>query len=225
MPVVIDFDGTLSVDDTVDQLLGAYALDGWEAIETEWVEGRISSKTCMSEQIRLVRATTEELGSFFSAIQTDPGFADLWAAIADKKRIAIVSDGLDHAINTAIQNKPYSSITVYSNHLVQLGKTEWALEFPFSATDCKTGSGVCKCAIARRMQLHPKDPIILVGDGKSDACLATQADIVFAKGSLIKFCKDNHIECIEFDQFADVLKLLTDRSLLAQFNTTDAAKA
>ena len=51
-------------------------------------------------------------------------------------------------------------------------------------------------------------PVILVGDGKSDYCLAKHADIVFAKGKLITHCEQENIPFHRFQTFAEVLKLV-----------------
>jgi 2-hydroxy-3-keto-5-methylthiopentenyl-1-phosphate phosphatase len=48
------------------------------------------------------------------------------------------------------------------------------------------------------------DIIVYVGDGYSDRCPIRYADIVFAKGQLIKYCQELNITYFEFDHFGDV---------------------
>jgi len=50
--------------------------------------------------------------------------------------------------------------------------------------------------------------VVLIGDGKSDACLSLHADIVFAKSSLIKHCEKNNVKHHTFNTFDDVLKIV-----------------
>ncbi len=69
----------------------------------------------------------------------------------------------------------------------------------------EAGNGTCKCAIAQKLSVQSGGPVVLIGDGKSDACLAAEADVVFAKGSLIKHCESNGIAHHRFQTFADVL--------------------
>ena len=43
------------------------------------------------------------------------------------------------------------------------------------------------------------DPIIYVGDGRSDICPAKEADIVMAKGVLLKYLRSHKLPCVEFN--------------------------
>ncbi|MFV3015480.1 2,3-diketo-5-methylthio-1-phosphopentane phosphatase, partial [Pseudomonas sp. KHB2.9] len=49
---------------------------------------------------------------------------------------------------------------------------------------------------------------LVIGDGKSDMCVASTADFVFAKGSLARYCEANNIPHARFDTFAEVSALL-----------------
>jgi 2-hydroxy-3-keto-5-methylthiopentenyl-1-phosphate phosphatase len=46
---------------------------------------------------------------------------------------------------------------------------------------------------------------VLVGDGRSDNCLASRADVVFAKSTLAAYCQKSRIPFHPFNSFADVL--------------------
>ena len=67
---------------------------------------------------------------------------------------------------------------------------------------------MCKCAVADYVSKKVGGPVVLIGDGKSDACLALHADIVFAKSSLIKHCEKNNVKHHTFNTFDDVLKIV-----------------
>ncbi len=53
-----------------------------------------------------------------------------------------------------------------------------------------------------------KNQIILIGDGRSDYCLAGNADYVFAKKSLIDHCRENHIFHTKFENFVEIYQPL-----------------
>lgn len=202
---VIDFDGTLSTKDTVDSLLEHFAPETWRDLEEAWLAGRINAQQCMQAQLRLVEATPDIVEDFFRQIQLDAHFKDFLAHVESFAEVAVISDGLDHAIHVALENNGLNALPVYANRLRFVPPNRLDLEFPFLNADCAVGNGVCKCAIARTMASRCGGPIVLVGDGKSDACLAHKADVVFAKGSLIRYCVNNNIPHIPFDNFADVL--------------------
>ncbi len=50
--ILLDFDGTISLHDTTDVILAAFADPQWHDVEREWIAGRIGSRACMSRQWR-----------------------------------------------------------------------------------------------------------------------------------------------------------------------------
>ena len=204
MLFIIDFDGTLSVRDTVDALLEKFAPPAWEAVEQRWLDGEISAVECMQQQIALVNTDHVTLETFFRGIQLDASFLPFHQHVSQFAQVAIVSDGLDHAINISTRHAALPTLPVYANrlHFVPNGIS---ISFPYLNAECTAGNGVCKCAVARELAQQCGGPVVLIGDGKSDACLAKHADAVFAKGSLIRYCEQEGIAYHPFQSFADVL--------------------
>ena len=209
MIFIIDFDGTLATQDTVDALLEKFAPATWEAVESEWLAGRISAVECMQQQVRMIRADRITLENFFRDIQLDPYFDAFQQHISQFATLAVVSDGLDHAIKVALQHNGLAHLPIYANHLHFLADGV-DISFPHLNPSCNAGNGVCKCAVAKNYAVSSGRPVVLVGDGKSDACLAHQADVVFAKGSLISYCRQHAIPHYEFQTFADVMSIVKD---------------
>jgi len=208
MIFIIDFDGTLSPEDTVDKLLEHHADPLWHELETDWLAGRISAVECMREQVGLVRADRITLGKFFQDIRLDPHFSGFWQYVREFSMLAVVSDGLDYGIKAALRSAGLSGFPVFANQLDFVAPDQLSLSFPHLNADCRSGNGVCKCAIAKQLAAQHGGPIVLVGDGKSDACLAGIADTVFAKSSLITHCEDQGISHIAFEDFSEVLNVV-----------------
>jgi 2,3-diketo-5-methylthio-1-phosphopentane phosphatase len=206
MLFVVDFDGTLSVRDTVDAMLERFADPSWEDIENEWLDGKITAVQCMQKQLHMVKADHVTLEGFFRSIQLDASFLPFYKYVKEFSNVVVVSDGLDHAINVAMKNADFPELPIYANklHFVPDGID---MSWPHKNRTCKGGNGVCKCKVAENLSMGEK-PVVLIGDGKSDACLAKSADVVFAKGSLIKYCEANDIPHIKFQTFADVLAVV-----------------
>lgn len=207
MLFVIDFDGTLSVGDTVDAMLEGFADDCWKALEAEWLLGNISAIDCMQQQLDLVEVDQVTLEKFFRGIQLDASFIPFHKLISQFAKVAIVSDGLDHAIEVATRNAAMPSMPIFANKL-HFKPNGVAISYPYRNPNCKAGNGVCKCQIAEQLSADVSGPVVLVGDGKSDYCLAKQADIVFAKGKLISYCEQENIPFRRFQTFAEVLLLV-----------------
>ncbi|MBI5903153.1 MAG: hypothetical protein HZB84_06700 [Deltaproteobacteria bacterium] len=49
-------------------------------------------------------------------------------------------------------------------------------------------------------------PVILIGDGRSDFCLAGKAAYIFSKRRLVRHCMDNALAHTAFETFSDVRK-------------------
>ncbi|ADI30163.1 MtnX-like HAD-IB family phosphatase [Methylotenera versatilis] len=207
MLFVIDFDGTLSVGDTVDAMLERFADDRWKDLEDEWLEGNITAIECMKQQLDLVEVDQVTLENFFRGIQLDASFIPFHKYISQFSKVAIVSDGLDHAIDVATRNAAIPEMPIYANKLT-FKPNGVSISYPYRNLDCKAGNGVCKCQIAEQLSSDVGGPVVLIGDGKSDYCLAKHADIVFAKGKLITHCEQENIPFRRFQTFAEVLDVV-----------------
>lgn len=188
--ILCDFDGTISLSDTTDVLLNKFAQHGWEEIEEQWENGIIGSQQCMKQQIELLKMSLEEFHACLDNIEIDLSFFDLLKFCTEHAiTLTIVSDGLDLVIRYLLNKYNLPFVNVISNRLIQKSEDEWTLESPHANPICAAQSGTCKCKLAEKSQQN----VILIGDGRSDFCLAKKADYVFAKSSLIQYCEDNSI--------------------------------
>ncbi len=204
--ILCDFDGTISLQDTTDHLLETFALNGWEEIEQQWEQGLIGSKQCMQQQIALLDMTQQQLYQCLDQIEIDQGFLDLVKLTTlHKIPLTIVSDGMDLVIQYLLSKYNLGHLPIIANHLVQVSEKRWELEFPNTNMACKAASGTCKCKVA---QSYPQEHIILIGDGRSDFCLAENANYVFAKKSLIEHCRAHKILHAPFSTFSEIYKPL-----------------
>jgi 2-hydroxy-3-keto-5-methylthiopentenyl-1-phosphate phosphatase len=196
----IDFDGTIALEDTTDLLLDRRAEPAWLDVEREWLAGRIGSRECLAQQAALIRATPEELDAALLDVSVDPDFAAfVGAAGRTGATMQVVSDGFDRCIRPVLRRAGIH-LPVTSNRLVHTGGNRWAAEFPSFAPDCQSMSGVCKCQAAQTERM-----LVLIGDGRSDFCLASRADVVLAKGKLAAHCSQNNYPFTPINSFADAL--------------------
>jgi 2-hydroxy-3-keto-5-methylthiopentenyl-1-phosphate phosphatase len=204
--LLVDFDGTIASVDTTDLLLERFAAPAWHDIEEDWKAGRIGSRECMVRQIDLVRASPAELRDFVAGIEIDPGFpafATLCARLGHS--IAVISDGLDLTVAAVLQRFALQ-LPFCANHLEWRGGDRWRLAFPHARSDCRALSGNCKCNFATS---GPSELSIVVGDGRSDFCVADRADLVLAKGALLDHCRARELPHYAFADFAEATDILT----------------
>lgn len=202
--LLVDFDGTIAMIDTVDALLSLHAEETWLEVEQEWVCGKIGSREAMAAQVALLKLDSTALDVFIDSVVLDPGFASFVTLCRTQSLpVTVVSDGIDHVVSRVLarHNVPF---TVRANHLVQTSGDRWALSFPFSAEGCSSGN--CKCRAPTALGSYR----ILIGDGRSDFCAAGTVDLCLAKGKLIDHCRAEHIPHVAFRDFSDVTRILSD---------------
>lgn len=203
--LLVDFDGTIASVDTTDQLLERFAAPAWRDIEEDWKEGRIGSRECMVRQIDLVRASQEEMDEFIAGIEIDPEFpifAELCTRLGHS--ITVVSDGLDRTVQTVLRRHGLE-LSYCANHLEWRGDDRWRLTFPHARSDCQSLSGTCKCGFIGQ---SPHELSIVVGDGRSDFCIAGRADLVLAKGALLDHCVEAALPHAAFADFSEATEIL-----------------
>ena len=198
--VLLDFDGTIAPDDPTDRLLERFADPSWRDIEADWQAGKISSHECMEQHAALLRATPEELDAAIQTFRIDPAFP----AFVDFCRhrsidLTIVSDGFDRVLRAVLEREQVS-VRFFANRLDWQGGDRWKLGFPYAQPECRSRGGNCKCShgVGRR------GPCVVIGDGRSDFCMAQRADYVIAKAALLDFCRQRALPHASFSTFDDV---------------------
>lgn len=198
--IYCDFDGTITKKDTLTSFFEKYAQSAWLEIEEIWRQGKITSKECLERQLALVcKISAEDLHNYAKSIEIDDYFPEFYEKLKSRNmKLVILSDGLDLFIEKTLEKYNLSEIPYFSNSLVF---TEGKLTVKFNNLNpsCESGSGTCKCSKVQDL------PLCYIGDGLSDRCIAKKAQLLFAKGSLKKYCDENKIKYIKFETFKDIL--------------------
>src|SRR5215510_3432383 len=204
--VLLDFDGTIAPDDPTDRLLEQFAEPAWRDIEAAWQAGTISSRECMERHAALLRATPQELDRTIGAIRIDPAVHAFVAFCRHRSlELSVVSDGFDRVLRTVLDRERLP-LPFFANRLEWQGGDRWSLAFPYARNDCRSGGGNCKCAHG----VGRGSPCVVIGDGRSDFCMAERADYVIAKGSLKSFCQERGLQHASFTTFDDVTARLAE---------------
>jgi 2,3-diketo-5-methylthio-1-phosphopentane phosphatase len=201
----VDFDGTIVPCDVTDFLLERFADPAWREVEADWQAGRIGSRECMTRQVALLQASEPDVLAAISELEIDPGFATF---VQQCRRngigMTIVSDGFDFVIERVLGNAGLA-VPFYANRFAPHGADRWRVTFPSARSDCRALAGNCKCAFTEPYSSAVK---VVIGDGRSDFCIAGQADLVFAKGTLLDLCRSSGAPHYAFADFFDVIEKL-----------------
>lgn len=209
--VYCDFDGTITTRDTVDFLLEQLADPQWQEIEEVWKRGEIGSRECMARQIPLIQGGWPAIEKLLSDVVVDPTFSSFVKWCSEHKiPLAVVSEGLDRVIHFLLAREGLEIPAVWANALHEDAQGGLSLSFPNAPTTLNCQSGLCKCNVINKTRsiTGPGVHSIVIGDGLSDRCWASEADTLFAKGKLITHCEDNHIPFIPFNDFDTIRNVL-----------------
>jgi 2-hydroxy-3-keto-5-methylthiopentenyl-1-phosphate phosphatase len=205
-----DFDGTITKEDVIDRILEEFAAPQWRDIEQSWAKGEIGSRECLAMQTRLIKAHECDLLGFVEEIEIDETFIDFVRYCQDESSdLIIISDGIDLFINSILTRYGLSDMRVYANSLGH-NSNGYEMAFSYFREDCRSRSGICKCRIMEELS-SPEGINILIGDGRSDFCVAAKADLIFAKSSLSEFCTREKIPYIEHKEFEDIREWLINQ--------------
>lgn len=201
--VYCDFDGTVTQGDTIDVLLEMLGDPAWRQIEERWEKGEIGSRECMALQVPLLRGGWKAIEQVLTRVKVDPTFSEFasWCRQAGIP-LRIVSDGIDRVIHHLLASEGVRVDYVWANHLNESPDGQLSLTFPYAPTVAGCGSGLCKCKIVDNSSGRTMK--VVVGDGRSDFCWSTEADLLFAKSKLLQHCRSNNIPHIPFDNFRAV---------------------
>lgn len=232
--IFLDFDGTITKKDVVGTFFMNFAGPKWLDIEKDWVEGKISSKTCMLLQLDTIKNLTEEkFYNFLNSVELQDGFVEFcYTARKLNKQIIIISDGFDFFISRILKNhgllkdntaenlspkensfktnsketEQNCDIKIYANKLEVLKENNFLkFNLSFPNEDKNCTASLGSCKCAKAKTHITKDEFfIFAGDGLSDRCIARKANLLFAKNSLKKHCLENNIKFVEFEDFFQI---------------------
>lgn len=208
---VSDFDGTITTQDTLSTFLKHYADEEWLVLEDMWKKDILGSAECLIKQFELVPDMSAELvDDFLDTIELDTYVSEFYNLCQrNNQDFVIVSDGLDYFINRILQKNGIDNVKIISNH-AEFINGEFVITFPNKSSKCLTHAGTCKCSVVENLRKNYKE-IYYIGDGKSDECVVNRIDYLFSKDELLLYCKENDIDCIEYETYKGVIDYVRNR--------------
>jgi len=207
--VFCDFDGTIARRDVGYSLFHYFSGGRNDELIPDWKAGRLSTRECLLLEAAMVHAKEEEVYRFLEQFELNRGFIEFERLCrANNVELFVVSDGLDFYIRYILKRNNLEQLPVVANR----GKVEnggITVEFIHRNRNCQR-CGSCKGErIQEYRNRQPQEVrVVFIGDGYSDACATTEADLVFAKKDLEQYCLINDINYYKYDDFFDVAREL-----------------
>ena len=202
--IYCDFDGTITKTDSVNTFFEMYAPKSWLDSEKLWVEGKISSRENAIIQVGLLKNVSQkQLNDYIEAIEIDDYFLEFVDFVKSNNiKLTILSDGFDLFIKKVLERYDLD-IPYFANKLTYNGGS-FSIEFPYYNENCDKKAGMCKC------QKVKEDKFCYIGDGTSDLCIASKADVLFASKNLHKYCEEHKIKHSHFTSFRNIIDVLKE---------------
>jgi 2-hydroxy-3-keto-5-methylthiopentenyl-1-phosphate phosphatase len=199
MHVILDWDGTVTVDDTLIVALREFGdwqvyLDAAAALR----RGEISLHEEIRRDADSIKAPIGDVVDWLvENLELRPGFHEL----AEAQRPTIVSSNFRQLIEPILARESLE-LEVRANS-VTWEPEGWRATFR-NGYACGTCGEPCK-----RADLPTNGQIVYVGDGYSDRCAAQAADRIFARDGLARYLEEQGVSFEPFDDLHDVLQALS----------------
>ncbi|MGN9165917.1 MtnX-like HAD-IB family phosphatase [Tissierellaceae bacterium HCP3S3_D8] len=209
--ILIDFDGTITIEDTNDKLVEDYWNSDIEEFFMKNNERDMKYVEFMDGLFSNIKITEEEYLDFIlSEIDMTRGFLEFYKKVREYNiPIAIISGGFDNGILPFLKKHGIEDVQIYANHLNFNGDNLTIDYFHDRNPEC-CHIGLCgNCKITHVKEFKERyKKVLFIGDGITDEPIANRADIVFAKEGLLKYCKEHDLDCISWEDFFDVERIL-----------------
>ncbi|MGB5107666.1 MAG: MtnX-like HAD-IB family phosphatase [Candidatus Zixiibacteriota bacterium] len=201
--VFSDFDGTISAKDVGASLFNHFSSKRNSGTVQLWIEQKISSRECLWRECHYISATRQEMMEALNRIEIEAGFQD-FVDLLSKHAIPlhIVSDGLDFYIDAFLSRAGFGGMDIHANKAHFVNGNLYP-SFPYFARGC----GYCgTCKGERVRALSSEDELtVYIGDGFSDRCAVGVADVLFARGDLVKLAQEKQVDWLPFANFYNIV--------------------
>ncbi|HDL02678.1 MAG TPA: hypothetical protein ENH25_00950 [candidate division Zixibacteria bacterium] len=201
-----DFDGSFSEKDIGHRIFRYFSNGEILPLVEQWKRGEISSRECLRREAAMIHPTYDEIYEFLLDFRLADGAVEFYRTIKSLGiPFYIVSDGTDIYIDYILRKYDLGEIKYFCN----IGKIEnrtLSLDFIYDNDGCQR-CGCCKGARINDLVGSSRSEweIIFIGDGLSDICAVPHADIIYARGDLLEYCREHAINAKEYNDFNDIL--------------------
>ncbi|HOJ02980.1 MAG TPA: MtnX-like HAD-IB family phosphatase [Bacteroidota bacterium] len=206
--IFTDFDGTVAPMDVGEELFRHFCGEAHlRATLHAWEAGELSGVAMYRRLLAGARGLTREaLRGFLDGMHIDAHFAAFahWCE-TEGYPLVVLSDGFDAYIEPLLLRAGVR-VALRCNEM-RFDGDEVVLHFPHADERCRETAN-CKSNHVALLS-RDEDRVVYIGDGRSDFAAAEYADLVFARGRLEPWCQERNITFRRFENFRDVLHVLS----------------
>lgn len=219
----LDFDDTIVRENTARLLFERFAKPEWREFEAEYNAGRLTVEQFNARSLDTFEAERPELMEFAAnAMTVRAGFLELldWAHWNDWLPI-VVSNGFDFYVDAVLDKMGLDRVARHAGRTAK--EYRWRATY-YSPRGVPLEDGF-KLSYAAAFR-DAGDFVAYVGDGRSDIAAAREAQVVFARSTLLVELDGAHPRIYPFETFDDVKRVLEREAAgwLESFSSTTAAE-
>ena len=205
LAVLSDFDGTVTLNDTFENVLARFGKGDWRAVDNQYVRGEITLEECVRRQGAMVRVPSSQvLGYLDGVTEFRPNFFKL-VEFCDTNRfpLVIVSAGLDFVIKHFLAREKFQDKVELFAASAKCTPTGIKFEWP----KLKSNRSMNLKDDMVRYYKRRADRVAYIGDGRWDLHALRTADRRFAirNSKLAGLCKEQDIQATAVTDFQEVV--------------------
>ena len=200
--IVVDFDGTITERDTLDEMCRIYAPEQWAAAESDLQQRTMTLREVIAAEFAPIKGDHETIVSeTVDRAEIRAGFAEFVRAAEEAgDRIVVVSSGFESIIRPVLERAGLDRLEVIA-HDVRFTPDGGVVDFRHGEP-CPVCGEECKRSVVDEMR--DGGEVAYIGDGYSDRCAAKAADRRFARRTLAEHLDREGVDYTWFDDFATV---------------------
>jgi 2-hydroxy-3-keto-5-methylthiopentenyl-1-phosphate phosphatase len=204
--IVVDFDGTITERDTLDEMCQTYAPEEWAAAESDLTQRTMTLREVIAAEFAPIRGDHDTIVSeTVGRARVRAGFAEFVQAAEEAgDRVVVVSSGFESVIRPILEREGLGRLEVVA-HDVRFTPEGGVVDFRHGEP-CPVCGEECKSSVVDEMR--DGHEVAYIGDGYSDRCAAQAADVRFARRTLASYLDREGVDYIPFDDFTNVRNVL-----------------
>ncbi len=208
-----DFDGTITRNDTLVEILDQYGSPRWREVQAKVVSGEMTIREGLQREMGSIQADMEQIKQLLKTrVELDPGFPAFFQEMRTLGvPVIILSGGFDLCVETVMGRHGLWPVPYLANRLHQINGS-WEVEYPYPSAAC-SACGHCKGDPIREWNRQGYTTVF-IGNGVTDRCAALEASVTFAKDELGSWCRTQKIAAVAFKSFTEIREELAHRGWL-----------
>src|SRR6267143_2967100 len=208
LAVLSDFDGTVTLNDTFENVLARFGKGDWRTVDDQHVRGEITLEECVRRQGAMVQVPRSQILSYLDGVtEFRPNFDKLIEFCKTNHfPLVIVSAGLDFVIEHFLTREKFrNKVELFA---ASAKCTPTGIKFKWPKPKSNRSMNLKDDMV--RYYKRRADTVAYIGDGRWDLQALRSADrrFIIRNSKLAELCKEQEIQATTITDFQEVVTSL-----------------